>query len=165
MLELVKDTRDPQVHANALAVAAFVKLCAGQPEAATALVDELLEHMDWRSPSTYLYVTPLFGVVLHALGRPGALERRVAGARARTPWLEAGVAAAAGDFAGAAEVYQRIGARPDEAYARLKAAGTLLAQGRGGEASAQLERALAFFRAVGATAYEREARALLAQLG
>ena len=165
LLELADDTRDPQVHGNALAVAAFVRLCAGQREAMTAAVDELLEGMDWRSPSTYLYVTPLLGVVLHALGRADALERRVAGVRARTPWLEAGVAAAAGDFAGAADVYERIGARPDEAYARLKAAGTLLAQGRGDEASAQLERALAFFRAVGATAYEREAQGLLTLLG
>jgi hypothetical protein len=80
--------------------------------------------MDWRSPSTYLYVTPLLGVVLHALGRADA-----------------------------------------EAYARLRAAGTLLAQGRGDEASAQLERALAFFPAVGATAYEREAQGLLTLLG
>jgi DNA-binding SARP family transcriptional activator len=165
MLELVKDTRDPQVHGNALAVTAFVKLCAGQREATTALVDKLLERTDWGSPSTYLYITPLFGVVLHTLGRADALERRVVGVRVRTPWLQAGVAAAAGDFAGAADVYERIGARPDEAYARLKAAGTLLAQGRGGEASAQLEPSFAFFRAVGATAYEREARGLLTLLG
>jgi hypothetical protein len=142
-----------------------VKLCAGQPEAATALVDTLLERMNWRSPSTYLYVTPLFGVMLHALGRADALERRVAGVRARTPWLGAGIATAAGDFDGAADVYERIGARPDEAYARLKAAGRLFAQGRGGEASGQLKRALAFFRAVGATAYEHEAQGLLTLLG
>jgi hypothetical protein len=131
---------------EALAVTAFVKLCAGQRGATTALADELLERMDWRSPATYLCITPLFGVV-------------------RTPWLQAGLAGAAGDFASAADVYERIGARPDEAYARLKAAGTLLAQGRGGEASVQLERALAFFRAVGATAYEREAQGLVTLLG
>ena len=50
----------------------------------------------------------------------------------------------------------------DEAYARLKAADKLLAEGRRTEADAQLERALFLYRSVGATHYVREGEALLA---
>jgi len=56
----------------------------------------------------------------------------------------------------------RVQTRPHEAYARLRAAEQLVAEGRQAEADAQLEKALAFFRSVGATRYIREAEALLA---
>jgi hypothetical protein len=59
-----------------------------------------------------------------------------------------------------ADIYERIGDRPDEAYARLREAECLLADGRRGAAREHLDRSLAFFRSVGATAYEREAEAL-----
>jgi hypothetical protein len=59
-------------------------------------------------------------------------------------------------------VYGRIGALPDEAYARLRAARALVEHGRRAEADLQLERSLAFFRRAGATAYVREGEALLA---
>ena len=51
--------------------------------------------------------------------------------------------------------------RPHEAYTRLRAAETLIADNRRTEADEQLEKALAFFRSVGATRYVREAEALL----
>jgi len=49
----------------------------------------------------------------------------------------------------------------DEAVARLEAARQLAAAGRLREADVQLERGLAFFRAVGATKMVRDAEALL----
>ena len=49
-----------------------------------------------------------------------------------------------------------------ESLARLRAAEGLAAAGRRAEADAQLQRALAFFRSVGATRYIREGEALLA---
>ena len=52
---------------------------------------------------------------------------------------------------------------PGEAFARLWAAEKLLAEGRRAEADEQLERALAFWRSVGATRYVAEAEALRAQ--
>jgi len=66
-----------------------------------------------------------------------------------------------GDYAEAAELFAQMGTRPNEAYARLRAAETLVAAGRPAEADEQLEMALAFFRSVGATRYLREAEALL----
>ena len=55
-----------------------------------------------------------------------------------------------------------MGAGPHEAYARLRAAENLVREGRRAEADAELERALAFWRTAGATAYVREGEALLA---
>ena len=66
-----------------------------------------------------------------------------------------------GEYAEAAEVFAQMGTRPHEAYARLRAAETLVADGRRAEADEQLAKALAFFRSVGATRYVREAEALL----
>jgi hypothetical protein len=56
-------------------------------------------------------------------------------------------------------MYRRIGSRVDEALARLRAAELL---GRGSEADVQLQKALAFWRSVGATRYIREGETLLA---
>jgi hypothetical protein len=50
------------------------------------------------------------------------------------------------------------------ADARWLAAETLAAVGRRGEAEAELEQALAFYRSVGATRYVREAERLLASV-
>ena len=78
----------------------------------------------------------------------------------RTPWVEAAAARSCGeDFARAAEVYGRIGALSPEAIARLRVAEQQLRRrGRGGSRGEQLERALAFWRSVGATAYLGERR-------
>ena len=45
---------------------------------------------------------------------------------------------------------------------RLRAAESLVAQGRRAEADVQLQKALAFYRSVGATRFIREGEALLA---
>jgi hypothetical protein len=79
------------------------------------------------------------------------------------PWREAAAAYASGDFRRAAEVYEGIGARPEEAYARLRAAESFVREGRRAEADAELQSAVAFWRSVGATAYVREGEALLAE--
>jgi hypothetical protein len=62
-------------------------------------------------------------------------------------------------------LYAGIGALPDEASARLRAAEVLVREGRRAEADVELKQALAFWRSVGATAYVREAEALLAAAG
>jgi hypothetical protein len=67
-----------------------------------------------------------------------------------------------GDFERAAGIYAQIGSRPHEAFARLSAAESLLADGRRVEGNAQLERALTFYRKVGAIAYIRHGEGLLA---
>jgi hypothetical protein len=55
-----------------------------------------------------------------------------------------------------------MGAVTDEAHDRLRLAEVLVQQSRRAEADTQLQRALAFYRSVGATRYIRQAEALLA---
>jgi hypothetical protein len=55
-----------------------------------------------------------------------------------------------------------MGALPEEAFVRLRSAEALVEAGRRADADVQLDRALAFYRSVDATAYIREAEALFA---
>ena len=94
-------------------------------------------------------------VVLEALGRGAELLELLAGGPAPTRWFQAAAAMAAGQFAEAGDRYAEIGSLPDEAFARLRAGERLLAAGRRSEGDRQLERALAFYREVGAAGYLR----------
>jgi len=146
----------------ALAFHARALLAGGRDQEAEAAAGQLLAVLEERG------VLPMdpdwsgnLAVALHALGRGDELTRLVAHARTPTRWLQAAAALVVGGFERAAELYEAIGSRPDEAFARLRAAEQLLAAGRRGEGEAQLRRALAFYRRVGATAYLREGEALL----
>jgi hypothetical protein len=108
------------------------------------------------------YWATALAVVLTELGREGELETIVESATVSTRWLDAARTYASGAFGEAADVYAEIGSVPDEAFARLRAAEALVAAGRRPEADAQLQRALTFYRSVGATAYIREAESLFA---
>ena len=81
--------------------------------------------------------------------------------RARTRWIDAACTYLAEDFAAAADTFAVIGSAPDEAFARLRAAESLVLAGRRAEADVQLRSALAFHRAVGARRYVRAGEALL----
>ena len=161
VLALATGAGDRQALLPALSIAAFAKLAAGDRTGCAALADKLLESTSWSSVWSHFYAAPLLGVVLHALGRGDELAIKTAAVGTRTVWLEAGLASASGDFARACEIYERIGDRPDEAFARLKIAEQLIAEGRHEDARDQLARALAFFRSVGASAYARDAEALV----
>jgi predicted Zn-dependent protease len=65
-----------------------------------------------------------------------------------------------GDPQQAAERFGRMGSRPDEALANLRAGQMLLNSGRERDARAVLDRALAFHRAVDARAYLISAESL-----
>jgi class 3 adenylate cyclase len=77
-----------------------------------------------------------------------------------TPRMIAGTLLLSGQVIEAAEAYARIDPE-EEAAARLFAAQRLLTDRRRHEAEAQLQRGLAFFRAVGATKIVRDAEGLL----
>jgi class 3 adenylate cyclase/tetratricopeptide (TPR) repeat protein len=162
-LDLARVAKDPQILWPALAFAARA-FSATDPSRAGALAAELLS--DWRAlgwPRTSESDWPAdIAFVLPQLASEGQLLEGAAQPRNHTPWFEALVACASGDFRGAANVYAGIGALPDEASARLRAAEVLVRESRRAEADVELKQALAFWRSVGATAYVREAEALLA---
>ena len=66
------------------------------------------------------------------------------------------------DFVRAAELWAEGGSPTWEARLRMRAAEELIETGRRGEAAEQLERAMAFYRSVGATFYVNRAEQLLA---
>jgi class 3 adenylate cyclase len=160
-LELVRRIGDPQVRDPGLANRAHALLAAGQPEAAAALVDELLDAWRVRLEVAGI-VAPLDAAwVLRAVGREEELLGLLDAAIASSLWFEAAADVLRGDLVAAADCLHRIGSLPDEAFARQRAAEQLFADGRGEEGGEQLRRALEFWRSVGATAYLREGEALL----
>ena len=80
-----------------------------------------------------------------------------------TVWTEAGLAGAEGDFVRAADIFAERGLPALEAGARVSAAEELIESGRPAEGEEQLEKALEFYRSVGATFHIERGEALLAQ--
>ena len=78
-----------------------------------------------------------------------------------SPWLAGPRAAVERRFRDAAEIYASMPFPHAEAEARLRAAEQLAGEGQRGEADAELQRALAFWRSVGATRYVARGERLL----
>jgi class 3 adenylate cyclase len=158
-LEAVRHVKDPQTSENLLGVTALTLHEAGQVEQAEALAEELLEMSSGGKRPRLHEGLPVVWLFLK-LGLQEDLLTALERARP-TAWRVAARAATAGDFAVAADSYEAIGSRPDEAYARLFATQFLFNAGRHDEASEQVEKALVFYRSVGATRFVREAESLL----
>jgi class 3 adenylate cyclase len=156
-LERAREIKDPQVVWSQLVTAGYVELKAGSRDADARLIDEL----GARELTSDLVLSSGVPVLelLEAFGLEAELPRNLSETASR--FRKAAVAFVEGDYLGAAAVYANIGARVDEAHARLRAAEAFLKAGRRMEADEQLERAGAFYRSVGATRYIREAEALL----
>src|SRR5262245_3624780 len=99
--------------------------------------------------------------VAPVLGLVEAAEAMAARAPTSTAWTEAGLAQLRGDPLSAAERYGAMGARPDEAHARVRAAELLAGEGRRPEAQREARAALAFYREVGAVALARPVEAFV----
>jgi DNA-binding SARP family transcriptional activator len=148
-LELARESGDPQDLNPALAFAARTLLAANRADEAGALVDELLTSLRGHLIKPDLGVD--FPLVLTALGyAPDTLD---SAGIPPSRWLDAARAFVAGDLKRAAEVYEEIGSRPDEAYARLAAGRQLLTTGQEAEGREHLAAAADFFRQVGASAH------------
>ena len=147
--------RDPQALDPALVVAAVVAYRNGELVAA----NELLDEVGSSERAAGAWVVPA-ALLQHDLGRDVTVAVGQGGGQ-RTRWSEAAQAIADGDLAAAADILERTGARTLEAAVRLRAAQNETDAGRRAEAAEQLAPALAFYREVGASAYLREAEALL----
>ena len=123
---------------------------------------ELLEVAhEWlrRSPIRAPGIGPDFLVPIVRLGRAGDWLERFAEA-ADTWRVQAARLMLSGRAVEAADLYSSLGGPSEEAAARLLAAREFAAAGRDVDADVQLQRALAFYRAVGATRIVAEAEAL-----
>jgi tetratricopeptide (TPR) repeat protein len=152
-MERAAETGDRQELDPARAFAARALIEAGRPDDARQLLAALLVDHGGKPlfPETAVDL-PIALAALHGDDAVALLDRA---GFAPTRWEEAVRCWVTGDRVGAAGIYTRIGSRPDEAAARTQAGRDLLAAGRTGEARAQLDAALAFWREVGATGMVR----------
>jgi class 3 adenylate cyclase/tetratricopeptide (TPR) repeat protein len=157
-VETGRRVREPQMFQPALALHLSVVLADRQ--AATAVLDELLESLSVRIGLRSHYWTCLADGA-RELGRSGEVAALLQPRAEVDPWVRAAAAVARADFAQAAAIFRTIGSLPMEAEYRRRVAVELFAEGRREEAAAELEHALAFWRSVGATAYLQEAQASL----
>jgi len=159
-LEFARRTTEPFDLIPALAFSARVS----EGVAAEGAFDELLDAIVDGQPFWGAWALPdvLYGIGGRA--RSDELRAALEAAAPRTPWYDAAQAVIARDFSGAARLYAAIGSRPDEAVARLWAADAAAAIGDVATARRELAAATAFFRAVGARPYVRDAGALASAL-
>jgi class 3 adenylate cyclase len=157
-IALIEKIQDTQRAIPGLFDAAWASHVIGEEEIARRLVDQVYPvalDIRQRAPgvdakNTVLIIRAGDAEKWHALHERHADTRRV---RAALLLLEGRVIEAADAWA--------LVSPHDEAVARIEAARQLAAAGRMSEADVQLERGLAFFRAVGATKFVRDAEGLL----
>jgi tetratricopeptide (TPR) repeat protein len=161
-VELARTARDPQALYAPLLDASYIAVSAARRDRAAELLEEALAFAEG----------PVFvGVSAESLLRAGwtatlldasdAFLAAVAG-ESDSAWIRGARAVAEGDLSLAADLCRELRCGPDEAYARLRLAVRLAAEGRRAEADIELHAALAFFHKAGATRYIREGEALLA---
>jgi tetratricopeptide (TPR) repeat protein len=149
---------EPQARLPALSLSVSTLVHSGRRDEAIAVAEELVAF----SRSVTLPFPA--GIEASFIARLVGIERFLEGVRSRswrTPWLEAIEALLYGDPERAAELYARMSAPKDEAFARLEAAEAHAAAGRTDDARRQAEAALAFYRVVRAAPYVARAEALL----
>jgi class 3 adenylate cyclase/tetratricopeptide (TPR) repeat protein len=150
LCSFVREVDFVQATLPAFALKARVLAAAGRDDEAWADVEEVLRV--WRQSGIRggAYWTADLAFAADELDRGDAVAAAL-GATQRTRWTEAAEAVVGGDFLHAADLYEEIGSRPDEALARLRAAA----------GKDELERALDFFRATAALRYLAEGERLL----
>ena len=157
-LELARSAKDPQALQPALAVQIRVDLALGRLADARRTAAELLSLLETTTTSFGALTLALHAERLGVADRLPAVLSRLPD----RPWTRAAAAVVQGDFLLAADIAAEDSWRVDEAEIRLRAAEALVAAGRRLDADVQLQKALAFFRSVGAPRFVREGEALLA---
>ena len=158
-LESTAGITEHQVVIPARMFSAGVTLLADDPSRARELVMEaevVAANLAYRAPGVGGFIAATIArtgrsdawLAIHSRGAP---TRRILALRLLL----------SGDVVAGADAWARVSPH-DEACARLYAARVLLGEGLRGEADIQLQRGLAFFRAVGATKVVRDGEALLA---
>jgi class 3 adenylate cyclase/tetratricopeptide (TPR) repeat protein len=160
-LELAHLVKDPQILFPTLASCAHTLRESGYKERASALADDCLAELKaGRITGSALTSVHILAWTLAAQGRGAELIAALP--NSDVPWIVAAAAFAAGDLRRAADICSGMGASTEEARDRFWLAEALIEQNRCSDADAELQRALVFYRAVGATRYIREAEGLLA---
>ena len=157
-LDLAREARaDPQSMAPALIRSAWGHLQVGRMAEAKAEFGEALTHLR-KDPNARPWAMAEVAV---DVGQSQAV-REILEQLLPSPGRSAMLALTDGSYAEAAEHYAEAGIRLFEAEARLRNAERLIADGRPQDGAPDLERALDFYRSVGATLFIQRGEALLA---
>jgi class 3 adenylate cyclase/TolA-binding protein len=144
----------------ALAVKLRMALDAADRPTLARTLDEALDLWSRRPVfGCWLPVEAAYAAV--TLGRSAQFEALASQGGIQTAWVRAARSIARTDFGAAADILSEVPSLAGEAYARRHAAQRMIAQGRPTDAVAELERSLAFWRRVGATAYLRVCQTML----
>jgi tetratricopeptide (TPR) repeat protein len=158
-LELARQIKDPQTLLPGLIQSARGLALLGHIEEAQAVANEAIELVGEHVENAAIFWT--FNPVAQQLGLRQQVRDLVEQAP-ESPWKEVALAGACGDFSRAADLFAILGSPTFEAEARLCAAEELIEAGQSAQGEAELQRALAFYREVGATRYVQQGEALLA---
>jgi class 3 adenylate cyclase/tetratricopeptide (TPR) repeat protein len=160
-LELARLLKNPEEVFPTLALCAHIVSESGDIERASVLADEFLALLKAGTPDASIMIAVhVLAWTLGAVRRGQELIDVLP--NSDVPWVRAAQAFAAGDMRRAADICGEMGAATEEARDRLWLAEALIEQNRRTEADVELQRALTFYRSVGATRYIREAEGLLA---
>jgi tetratricopeptide (TPR) repeat protein len=160
-LELAREAEEPQAVLPALFgrttfLSASARLGEARPLAQELLARGAKSQLPYPGGADFWYVA-------RCTSADEALASLVGRNTWRTPWLDAIEELLHGVPDRSVELYRKLEAPNDEAFARLRAAEGHLAAGRRAEADSHLEAALTFYRSVGATFYIQQADALLTE--
>jgi class 3 adenylate cyclase/tetratricopeptide (TPR) repeat protein len=159
LLDQARRIKDPQRFLPTFAVAALTSFVLGDEQEARTLVAETLaiarENVEVMAAANHLNFVA---------GPLGAREElyELAKRSPRGVWKELMLAGARGDLVRTADLYAEFGSPTYEALARFFAGQELIDAGERVEGEAELERALAFFRSVGASFFVRRGEAVIA---
>jgi tetratricopeptide (TPR) repeat protein len=159
-LEQAHRVQDPQRIIPTLASSAVGLVLLGKEDEARPIADETIslvrEHVPLTSAANHLALVA---------GRLGVRDelRELVELSPKGPWHDLTLAAAQGDLVRAGDLYAQMGATTFEAVARLLAGEELIETGRRAEGEAEIEKALGFYRSVGATFLVQRGERLLAQ--
>ncbi len=160
-LDIARRAKDPQTLLPALAVEVRVNFELGLGEVAVQTGAELVRELTLRPASINIEWVSIMGPMAARVGLADEISTALEPHRGN-PWVDVALAVVHERFSDAADRLRVIGDAANEADARLWAAEQHAVAGRRAEANAELDRALAFYRSVGATRYIRQGEALLA---
>ena len=158
-LELARQIKDLQTLLPGLVQSARGLVLLGKIDEAQALAREAIELVGEHVENAFIFW------MLNPVARQLGLRQQVRDVVVRAsegPWKEVALAGADGDFSRAADLFAARGTPTFEAEARLCAAEELFEAGQRAEGESELQKALAFYRKVGATSYIQLGEALLA---
>ena len=165
-LEFARRSREPQSLLPTLADAAVIAATGGRrdaPERVAELFDEAVEAVDTdvSGASSWLAEFALALALTGQAGRFSAMERIEGPWR----WLSTARLVADGRYFEAADDFAAIGARPEEALARLLAARSRIDGGDRAGGDAALRRAVDFWESVGCGRLHRAGRGAQGEVG